>query len=276
MPQRYCHVLQCFMLPATKPGSINTVLSIQSKLVKNFIGVAFHFSCLSVQVAKAVAERPSHSYHFFSCSLLLVSAGPDAPLRASLICRRGSLRLHVSCNMETVSNRTLKKPHQTRPPMNKPTCFCEKSPSPCDEEKSVNLSQSWLNHVFRLFFCPANRRRLPCPNFRQQMRCSRVDSVLPVPDVKPLHPPSDVLVGINSNTTVILATFPPESPRCHAFQNHTCRVPSDTTQSPPGVGMTHPRERLPTTGAASQRNVASRQEVMACLVSSSCEPASGL
>ena len=29
--------------------------------------------------------------------------------------------------------------------------FCEKSPSPCDEEKSVNLSQSWLNHVFSVF-----------------------------------------------------------------------------------------------------------------------------
>ena len=42
------------------------------------------------------------------------------------------------------------------------------------------------------------------------IKCSRVDSVLPVPGVKPLPPPSDVLVGIRSNTTVILATSPQE------------------------------------------------------------------
>ena len=111
------------------------------------------------------------------------------------------------------------------------------------------------------------------------MRCSRVGSVLPVPDVKALPPPSDVLVGIRNSTTVILATFPPEKVQgATPSKNHTCRVPSEHDSKPtfPGFGMTHPRERLLTAGAASHRPVASRQEVMACLVSSSCEPAGGL
>ena len=83
--------------------------------------------------------------------------------------------------------------------------FCEKSPSPCDEEKSVNLSQSWLNHVFRVF----------------------------------------------------LSSEP------KAFAMSTL----------PGFGMTHPRERLLTPSAASHRRVASRQEMMACLVAASVQAA---
>ena len=77
-------------------------------------------------------------------------------------------------------------------------------------KKNLSISRNLGRITSSVFFCPANQRRLPCQNFHQQMRCSRVDSVLPVPGVKPLPPPSDVLVGIHSNTTVLLATFPPE------------------------------------------------------------------
>ena len=95
--------------------------------------------------------------------------------------------------------------------------------------------------VFRVF-CPANRTRLPCPDFRQQTRCSCVDSVLPVPGVKPLHPHSDVLVGIHSSMTVILATFPPENDHGATLsRNRTSHVPNDMTQNPlsQALGMTH-------------------------------------
>ena len=60
--------------------------------------------------------------------------------------------------------------------------FCEESPSPCDEEKSVNLSQSWLNHVFRVFLSSEPKAFA----MSKLSSCSRVDSVLPMPGVKPL------------------------------------------------------------------------------------------
>ena len=75
------------------------------------------------------------------------------------------------------------------------------------------------------------------------MRCSRVDNVLPVPGVKPLSPPSDVPVGIRSNTTLILATFPPEKDHgATLFKNRTFRVPNDRTRNP-GIGITHSIEQ---------------------------------
>ena len=143
--------------------------------------------------------------------------------------------------------------------MNRPTC-ARPLPIPSGANTSVKsrrprvmkknlstLSQSWLNHVFSVFLS-ANQKRLPC-----QMICSRVNSVLSVPGVKPLLPPSDVLVGIHCNTTVILATFPPERPRCHAFQKShiPCTKRDDSQPTVAGSGMTHSMERLLTTGAPS-------------------------
>ena len=70
------------------------------------------------------------------------------------------------------------------------------------------------------------------------MRCSRVDNVLPVPGVKPLLPPSDVPVGIRSNTTVILATFPSEKDHGATLsRNRTSRVPNDMTRNPPSQAL---------------------------------------
>ena len=40
------------------------------------------------------------------------------------------------------------------------------------------------------------------------MRCPRVENVLPVPDVMPLLPLSDVPVGIRNSMTVVLAMYP--------------------------------------------------------------------
>ena len=60
----------------------------------------------------------------------------------------------------------------------------KKSPSPCDTSS--------------VFFGPANQKHLPCPNFHQQMRGPHVDNVLPMPDVMPLPPLSDVPVNDNS------------------------------------------------------------------------------
>ena len=92
--------------------------------------------------------------------------------------------------------------------MNGPTCArplafpsganaSVKSPR-CDEEKSVNLSQSWLNHVFRVFLS-SEPKAFAMSKLSRQTRCSRVDSV---PGVKPLPPPSTVLVGIHSNSSL--------------------------------------------------------------------------
>ena len=141
---------------------------------------------------------------------------------------------------------------------------------------SISRNLGWITSS-GLFSVQRTEGVCHCPNSRQQMRCSRVDSVLPVPGVKALLPLSNVFVGIHNKTTVILATFPPE--RVHdatPSENHTSRVPSDTTQSPPylGFGMTHPRATA-NNRRHIDRRVASRQEVT-CLVSSSCEPAGGL
>ena len=51
-------------------------------------------------------------------------------------------------------------------------------------------------------------------------------------------PPSDVLVGVRSNTTVILATFPPEKDHGATLsRNRTHHVPNDKTQNPPSQAL---------------------------------------
>ena len=103
------------------------------------------------------------------------------------------------------------------------------------------------------------------------MRCSRVDNVLPVPGVKPLPPPSDVPVGMRSNTTVILATFPPEKttvPRFPEIAHPVYQTTRLETHLPRLWDDPPHRERLLTTGADSQRRLD--------LVYVSCEPAGGL
>ena len=89
----------------------------------------------------------------------------DVLIRAAPTKCRHSFLVTEACHLSIAPA----KPHRTPSgaflsPMNRPTCarplafpsgakhFCAKSPSPCGEEISVNLSQSWLNHVFRVFF----------------------------------------------------------------------------------------------------------------------------
>ena len=123
--------------------------------------------------------------------------------------------------------------------------FFEKSLSACDEEKSVNLSKTWLDHVFSIFLS-SDPKAFAMSKLSPTNETLSVDNVLPVPSVKPLPPPSDVLIGIRSNTTIILATLPPEKePRCHAFQKShiPCTKRHGSKPTFPGFGMTHPLER---------------------------------
>ena len=120
--------------------------------------------------------------------------------------------------------------------MNRPTCARPLAvPSGANtsvKSRRLRAMKKNLSISLPCFSCPANRKRLPCPNFHQQMRCSRVDNVLPVPGVKPLLPPSDVLVGIHSNATVILATFPPEKDHGATLsRNRTSHVPNDILET---------------------------------------------
>ena len=70
------------------------------------------------------------------------------------------------------------------------------------------------------------------------MRCPHVDTVLPMPDVMPLPPLSDLLIGIRNSTTVILATFPPEKDHGATLsRNRTAHVPNDMTRNPPSQAL---------------------------------------
>ena len=91
---------------------------------------------------------------------------------------------------------------------------------------SINLSQSWLNHVFSVFLSSE-------PKAFAMSKLSSTNEMLSCRQRAAGARCAVVLVGIHSNTTVILATFPPEKDHGATLsRNRTSHVPNDMTRNP--------------------------------------------